>query len=140
MPLFVKRLTDTALAPTRAHPGDAGLDLYADVDVIVQPHDRMLVSTGIAVSIDPGSAGLIWPRSGMALRYGIDVGAGVIDASYRGEIKVLLFNHDSLPYKISRGDKVAQLLIQSVANPTMTEMDELPNSLRADNGFGSTGV
>ena len=139
MPLYIQRLTKTAKLPTRATDGSAGLDLYADVSLMIYPGDWGLVSTGIAVAIDTGQVGLIWPRSGLAVRAGLDTGAGVVDEDYRGEVKVVLFNHGADPYQVSSGDRIAQLLIQSVAKPTITEMDTLPGTKRGESGFGSTG-
>lgn len=139
MPLYIKRLTKTAVLPTRAHTDDAGLDLYADAPITVPAGDRALVPTGIAIAVPPAHVGLIWPRSGMAWKQGIDVGAGVVDCGYRGEVKVLLFNHDAFPLRIQAGDKVAQLLIQVVASPHAEEVAELPDSGRGENGFGSSG-
>lgn len=140
MTLPVKRLTDTARLPTRAHPGDAGLDLYADESVIVCASFRLLVSTGISVAIPSGYVGLIWPRSGLAAKHGISVDAGVIDAGYRGPVKVLVTNASKdNHYEIHRGDKIAQLLIQPVSLMTPVEADELDASERDTGGFGSSG-
>lgn len=140
MTLPVKRLTDTARLPTRAHPGDAGLDLYADESVIVCASLRLLVSTGISVAIPSGYVGLIWPRSGLAAKHGISVDAGVIDAGYRGPVKVLVTNASKdNHYEIHRGDKIAQLLIQPVSLMTPVEADELDASERDTGGFGSSG-
>lgn len=138
--LPVKRLTPTAILPTRAHPGDAGLDLYADESVIVCATCRLLVSTGISVAIPPGYVGLVWPRSGLAVKHWISVDAGVIDAGYRGVVKVLLTNSSrSNHYEINHGDKIAQLLIQPVSLLNPTEVDTLSATKREASGFGSTG-
>jgi len=139
--LPVKRLTETALLPTRAHPGDAGLDLYADEYAFVAYLDRALVSTGISVAIPHGYVGLIWPRSGLAAKYGISVDAGVIDAGYRGPIKVLITNASTVQhYEINRGDKIAQLLIQPVSLMEPVDVDELNETERNGGGFGSSGT
>ena len=140
MPLFVKRLTETSTLPTRGTVMAAGLDLYADENLVVPAGDRALVPTGIALALDPNTVGLIWPRSGLAVKYGIETGAGVIDADYRGEVKVLLINHSHSAYLAKRGDRIAQLLIQPAMKPALIEMAELPPSERGDSGFGSTGV
>lgn len=140
MPLFVKRLTETAQLPTRGSELAAGLDLYADEYAIIPIDGRRLVRTGIAVSIDPGMAGLIWARSGLAVRSGLVVGAGVVDADYRGEVKVLLFNHSGELVTIQAGERIAQLLIQHIARPSMTEVDELNVTRRGESGFGSSGA
>lgn len=124
MPLFIKRLTDTAILPTRGSEMAAGLDLYADEAVLIPPGSRALVSTGIAVALDPGTAGLIWPRSGLAVRSGLVVDSDVVDADYRGEVKVLLFNHSGELVTIQAGERIAQLLIQHIARPSMTEVDD----------------
>jgi len=141
MTLPVKCLTETAILPTRAHSGDAGLDLYADESVIVCASCRSLVSTGIAIAIPYGYVGLIWPRSGLAAKHGISVDAGVIDSGYRGPIKVLLTNASTVQhYEINRGDKIAQLLIQPVALLTPVEVDCLNETERDADGFGSSDV
>lgn len=140
MPLFVKRLTATATIPARSTGMSAGLDLYADENIVVPAGDRALVPTGIAIALDPNTVGLIWPRSGLAVKYGIATGAGVIDADYRGEVKVLLVNHGHSAYLVNRGERIAQILIQPAMKPAMIEMAELPLSERGENGFGSTGV
>jgi dUTP pyrophosphatase len=137
--LTIKRLTTTAKLPERAYPDDAGLDLCADERLMLAPGARGLVGTGIAVAIAPGKVGLIWPRSGLAISAGLDTGAGVIDSGYRGEVKVLLFNHGTNPAWIEPGDKIAQLLIQHVHPEIVEEVDELPPSYRDQRGFGSSG-
>lgn len=138
MTTFVKRLTETARLPTRGTPGSAGLDLYADEDTFIAPGQWRLISTGIAVAVPPHFAGLVWPRSGLACK-GITTDAGVIDADYRGEVKVLLVNFSDSPWDISPGMRVGQLLIQPVF-PHITEVDELPDTERGAGGFGSTGA
>ena len=140
MILPVKRLTETARLPTRAYAGDAGLDLYADEYRIVRAGNRAMVNTGLAVAIPPGYVGLIWPRSGLAAKHGISVDAGVIDAGYRGRIKVLLTNSSNEEYTVRVGDKIAQLLIQPVALMAPVEVDELDASERDAGGFGSSDV
>ena len=139
MTTFVKRLTETARLPTRGTPGSAGLDLYADEDTRIEPWSWRKVSTGIAVAIPPPLAGLVWPRSGVAERLGVTTDAGVIDADYRGELKVLLVNLSDNPWDISPGMRIGQLLIQPVF-PHITEVDELPDTERGAGGFGSTGI
>jgi dUTP pyrophosphatase len=136
--LYVKRLTETAVLPTRAHPDDAGLDLYADETAVVPEFGRALVRTGIAVGIDPGKVGLIWPRSGLA-KSGISTDGGVIDAPYRGEIGVIVTNATPHRHTIEAGDKIAQLLVQPIFPDTLVEVDELTATDRGASGFGSTG-
>jgi dUTP pyrophosphatase len=139
----LKRLDPTLPLPTYARPGDAGLDLHAAVAVTLAPGARALVPTGFAIAIPPGYAGFVLPRSGLALRHGVTVlnAPGLIDAGYRGEVKVLLVNLDPhAEVKIERGERVAQLVIQRVEDATLAEVAELPASERGAGGFGSTGT
>lgn len=128
--------------PAYARPDDAGLDLYSAEPVTLKPGARALVPTGIALAIPPGFAGFVLPRSGLALRHGLTLlnTPGLIDAGYRGEIKVLLVNHGEAPVRLERGDRVAQLVVQRVERVTLTPVSALPESARGDGGFGSTGV
>ncbi|MBV9050253.1 MAG: dUTP diphosphatase [Solirubrobacterales bacterium] len=142
MSLRVARLDGRATLPTRAYPGDAGLDLYALEGAVLEPGERSTVRTGVAVEIPPGHAGLVLPRSGLAARHGIALvnSPGLIDAGYRGELKVLLLNTDrEQPFAISQGDRIAQLLLVSVQLPDLVEVDALAWSKRGDGGFGSSG-
>ena len=127
--------------PARAREHDAGLDLYAAEAVTIEPGARALISTGIALAIPLGYAGFVLPRSGLALRHGITQlnTPGLIDSGYRGEVKVLLVNHDRAAAAIARGDRIAQLVIQRVEPAELVEVDELPPSDRGAGGFGSTG-
>ena len=128
--------------PAYEHPGDAGLDLRARVDVSLAPGARALVPTGIAIALPAGYVALVCPRSGLALRHGIGLvnAPGVIDAGYRGEIGVILVNHDpQATVELRRGDRIAQLVVQSVTTARLVEVSELPGSHRGDGGFGSTG-
>ena len=127
--------------PARARLDDAGLDLYAAEAATIEPGGRALVATGIAVAIPPGHAGLVLPRSGLALRHGLTLlnTPGLIDPGYRGEVKVLLINHDRTAATIARGDRIAQLVIQRVEAAELIEVEELPPSDRGTHGFGSTG-
>jgi dUTP pyrophosphatase len=128
--------------PAYAHPDDAGLDLHAATAVTLGPGARALVPTGIAVAIPVGFAGFVLPRSGLALRHGLTLlnTPGLVDAGYRGEIKVLLVNHGAAPATVSRGDRVAQLVIQRVERVTLAPVTTLPDSARGAGGFGSTGA
>jgi dUTP pyrophosphatase len=140
--LRVRRLHDRARLPTRAYPGDAGLDLYALQAASLQPGHRCSVPTGIAVEIPHGQAGLVLPRSGLARRHGLSVvnAPGLIDAGYRGEIQVLLLNTDrEQTFSIGAGDRIAQLVIVDVQTPDVLEVDALALSDRAADGFGSSG-
>lgn len=142
MQLIVKRLDRDLPMPEHAHPGDAGVDLRTTEAVELAPRERRLVPTGLAVAIPVGWAGLVVPRSGLAIRHGIGVvnGPGLIDAGYRGEIKVVLMNHGDEPVTFARGDRVAQLVVVPAAGQELVEVDELPGTVRGDGGFGSTGT
>lgn len=138
----VTRLDTGVPLPEYAHPGDAGADLVTTVDVTLAPGERALVPTGIAIALPEGFAAFVHPRSGLALRHGLSIvnTPGTIDAGYRGEIKVLLVNHDlHEPIHLARGDRVAQLVIQRVEIVTFTEVEELSDSVRGAGGYGSTG-
>ena len=145
--LAVVRLDPELPLPTRAHPGDAGVDLYSAADVVLAPGSRALVSTGIAVAIPEGMVGLVHPRSGLAARVGLSIvnSPGTIDAGYRGEIKISLINLDPAePIHIGRGDRIAQLLVQRVELPELVEVssfDEagLGDTTRGEGGHGSSG-
>jgi dUTP pyrophosphatase len=141
--LRVARLDERARLPTRAHPGDAGLDLYAVQDATLAPGERASIATGIAVEIPPGHAGLVLPRSGLAARHGISVvnAPGLIDADYRGELKVLLLNTDRTePFTLRAGDRIAQLVVVAVAVGEVVEAETLADTPRGQDGFGSSGV
>ncbi len=142
MTLKVRRLDGRAQLPTRAYPGDAGLDLYALEDAVLEPGERASVRTGIAVEIAEGEAGLVLPRSGLAARHGIALvnAPGLIDAGYRGEIRVLLLNTDpSAPFEVAAGDRIAQLVLVKVQTPAVVEVEDLAVSERGAGGFGSSG-
>lgn len=139
MHLPVKRLTPTAKLPTRAHPHDAGLDLYADENIEIPEFNRAKVRTGIAVDVPVGAVGLIWPRSGLAT-HGKSKDAGVVDAGYIGEVSVVMTNNTPHRYAVKVGDKIAQLLIQPVLLVDVQEVDELNPTERGAGGFGSTGA
>jgi len=132
--------TGDGQAPKRASEWAAGADLHAGADVTLAPGERALVPTGLQLAIPAGHVGLVWPRSGLAVRHGIDTLAGVIDSDYRGEVRVLLVNHGAEPFQIRRGDRIAQLLIQRVEQAQFAPVDELPPSGRGEGGFGSTGT
>jgi dUTP pyrophosphatase len=125
--------------PQYAHKGDAGADLKAVETQVIAPRTRELVATGIRLQLPEGYAGLIWPRSGLAVKLGLDCGAGVIDSHYRGEIKVLLFNHSDDEIRIQSGDRIAQLIIQKVETVEFISCDHLSETARNTAGFGSTG-
>jgi dUTP pyrophosphatase len=128
--------------PTRAHHEDAGVDLCTTEDVILEPGQRVLVGTGVAVALPVGTVGLIHPRSGLAVKTGLSVvnTPGTVDAGYRGEIKVCLINHDMrTPVELRRGDRIAQLLVQRVELVDFVEVDTLDVTVRGAGGYGSSG-
>ena len=135
---FVK-LDPNAHAPRRASADAAGLDLFAVNEVVINPGNRERVETGIQVAIPRGYYGRIAPRSGMALRMGLDVGGGVIDADYRGGVAVILFNHGASEVKILPSDRIAQLIIEKIACPVPVEVVSLEDTERGSGGFGSSG-
>ena len=134
------RLDPELPTPVSAHVGDAGIDLHTREDILLAPSQWALVPTGIAVAIPDGHAGLVAPRSGLAARHGISVvnGPGVVDAGYRGEVKVILINHGSAEVHLERGDRIAQLVVVPVVLAEMYEVSELPDSDRGQGGFGSS--
>jgi dUTP pyrophosphatase len=140
--LRVTRVSDGARLPSRAHPGDAGLDLHAAEAATLGPGERASVGTGIAVEIPDGHAGLVLPRSGLAARHGIALvnAPGLIDSGYRGELRVLLINTDrDEAFEIEPGDRIAQLVLAPVAEVELFEVEELSESDRGGGGFGSSG-
>jgi dUTP pyrophosphatase len=140
--ILVTRLDPDLPLPEYGHPGDAGLDLRSRIDITVSPGERALVPTGLAIALPAGFAAFVCARSGLALRHGIGLvnAPGIIDAGYRGEIGVILVNHDpSAPVDIRRGDRIAQLVVQEVAQARLHEVSQLPGSHRGEGGFGSTG-
>jgi len=142
VPVAVRQLDPELPLPSYAHPGDAGADLFAARDVELAPGARELVPTGIAIALPEGYVGLVHPRSGLANRLGVTVlnAPGTVDAGYRGEIMVNLINHDpEHPAKISRGDRIAQLVVQRVEQADFVRVDELADSVRGTGGHGSTG-
>ena len=142
MELPVAKLKPEATLPTRAHEGDAGLDLYACEAAHIGPGERWSVGTGVAVEIPEGHAGLVLPRSGLAKKHGIALvnAPGLIDAGYRGEIRVLLLNTDPAEiFRVEPGDRIAQLAIAPIAIAEPVEVEALAESARGDGGFGSSG-
>lgn len=138
----LRRLDATLPPPAYAHPGDAGADLLTTVDVELAPGERAVVPTGVAIALPEGYAAFVHPRSGLAARFGVTLvnAPGTIDAGYRGEIAVTLINLDlKEPVRFRRGDRIAQLVVQRVERVRFTEVAELPTSIRAVGGFGSTG-
>ncbi|MGZ7496798.1 dUTP diphosphatase [Corynebacterium sp. ZY180755] len=139
----IRRLDRDLPLPRRAHRGDAGADLYSAETVTIEPGERVLVGTGIALALPLGTVGLIHPRSGRANKEGLSIvnTPGTVDADYRGEIKVCLINLDPrTPIQINRGERIAQLVIQKVELLDFEEVDELDETVRGEGGYGSTGV
>jgi dUTP pyrophosphatase len=140
--VLIKRLDAGLPLPERAHPGDAGVDLFAAEDTELAPGQRAVVPTGVAIALPDGYAAFVHPRSGLAARHGVTIvnAPGTVDAGYRGEIRVTLLNTDAdAPVRFRRGDRIAQLVVQRVERPVFHEVDTLPGSARGDGGFGSTG-
>ncbi len=139
----VKRLDPGLPLPRFAHPGDAGVDLFSRIDVLLEPGERKTIPAGIAISLPSGWAAFIQPRSGLAANHGITIvnTPGLIDSGYRGEIKVILLNTDKeKSFEIKRGDKIAQMVVQQVAEVEWEEVNELDSTSRGAGGFGSTGI
>lgn len=142
MTVQLKMLDDGLEPPSYAHPGDAGADLRTRIDLVLEPGERLLVPTGVAIALPFGYAAFIHPRSGLATKHGLTVvnAPGTVDAGYRGEISVTLLNTDrSQPIRLSRGDRIAQMVIQKVETASFDFVQELSESVRGTGGFGSTG-
>lgn len=142
VPVLIHLLDPELPPPAYEHAGDAGLDLRSRIDLDLAPGERALVPTGLSIALPAGYAAFVHARSGLALRSGLGLvnGPGVIDAGYRGEIAVILVNHDRFdPIRISRGDRIAQLVVTEVSRARLVQVEQLPGSLRGHGGFGSTG-
>ncbi|MBP2473537.1 dUTP pyrophosphatase [Crossiella equi] len=140
--VLLTRLDPDVPVPSYARPGDAGADLVTTSDLVLEPGEREVVGTGVAIALPVGYAAFVHPRSGLAARAGLSVvnTPGTIDAGYRGEIKICLVNHDPRePIKLRRGDRIAQLVVQRVEHALFREVAELPDSERGAGGYGSTG-
>jgi dUTP pyrophosphatase len=140
--IALRRLDPGLPPPSYAHPGDAGADLFTTVDLTLAPGERAMVPTGIAIALPEGYVALVHPRSGLAARHGVSIvnSPGTVDAGYRGEIKVLLVNLDpAASVTLSRGDRIAQLVVQRFETASFVEVDALPESERGAGGYGSTG-
>lgn len=139
MPLIVKFLTSNAKLPTRASALSAGYDLSSVENTVVPARQRKLIKTGLSFTIPEGHYGRIAPRSGLALKKGIDVGAGVCDADYTGEVCVILFNHSDEDFIVNDGDRIAQFILEKISTPDIEIVNELCETERGINGFGSSG-
>lgn len=137
--LLVKKLTEFATVPTRGSSQAAGYDLYSAYDVTIPKEGKALVKTDIAVALPDGCYGRVAPRSSLSWKHHIDVGAGVIDGDYRGNVGVVLFNLSKKDYEVKRGDRVAQLILERIFTSPIKAVEELPTSNRGNGGFGSTG-
>ena len=137
--IWCKQIDNNSKIPTKANANDAGWDLYSTIDTVIPPKQRKTVKTGIALEMPEHMAGLIWPRSGLSVKQGIDVLAGVVDSGYRGEIMVCLYNTSDENVSINCGDRIAQIIFQEVPRVMMLHQEGLGSSQRGDNGFGSSG-
>lgn len=135
----VMRLVDTAQMPDKATKGSAGYDLFASEETTVPARDQGLVGTGLSMTFPDGTYGRIAPRSGLAFRHGIDVGAGVIDSDYTGSVGVVLFNHSDKDFDIKVGDRIAQIILTKYVSAPVVEVKDVENTQRGSGGFGSTG-
>lgn len=139
-PLKVKKLNPEAIPPARASEGAAGYDLCAAEDTTIVPGTRKVVKTGLAVQVPPLHYGRVAPRSGLAFKFGIDIGAGVIDSDYRGPLGIVMVNNGVADFEVKKGQRIAQFLIERVDVPEVQVVDELDDSVRGAKGFGSTGM
>lgn len=141
MQLEVKCLTPDAMLPVYAHPRDAGMDLHANEDLVLQPGESGMVRTGIAIALPAGTEAQVRPRSGLALKHAISIlnAPGTIDEGYRGEVGVILINHGRAPYRVEKGMRIAQMVIQPVLRVDIVAAQELSETRRGEGGFGSTG-
>ncbi|MBI2128739.1 dUTP diphosphatase [Candidatus Woesearchaeota archaeon] len=140
MKIKIKKLSKDAKLPSYAHEGDAGLDLYSDEDFILKVCERAAIKTGVQIAIPNGYVGLVWDKSGIALNHGIKTKGGVIDSSYRGEVKVVMVNLGKEDFMIKKGMKIAQMLVQKVEKAELEEAEALDETARNEKGFGSTGL
>lgn len=133
--------SSTGYAPTRAYDGDAGIDIHSAENVSIHPGQRRLVSTGLRIALPKNTVGDIRPRSGLAAKHGVTVlnAPGTVDEGYRGEVKVNLINHGSIPHHITKGDRIAQLVVVPIIKPVLVESEDLGETARGDSGRGSTG-
>ena len=139
MSLGVKKLGYDSILPTRGSDGAVGYDLYSNCDGVIAKGKRGLISTGIAVSLPTGVYGRVAPRSGLAVKHGIQIGAGVTDPDYTGEISVVIFNMGDSDFEVKKGDRIAQLVLERCETPPIEEIGLLQETLRGEGGFGSTG-
>ncbi|CAL1355933.1 unnamed protein product [Linum trigynum] len=136
----VKKLSPKAVLPTRGSPLSAGYDLSSAEEAKVPARGKALVPTDLSIAVPEGTYARIAPRSGLAWKHSIDVGAGVIDADYRGSVGIILFNHSDVDFEVKQGDRIAQLIIEKIVTPEVVEVEDLDATVRGEGGFGSTGV
>lgn len=134
------KLNDDAKLFRYAHDGDAGMDVFSLENVTIKPNERRVISTGVAMAVEPGFVALVWDKSGLAVKHGIKTMAGVIDSGYRGEVKIVLFNTSKEDHVIEMGEKIAQILIQKIESAVLEEVKSLDDTSRGEGGFGSTGT
>ena len=139
--VLIQQLDDSLPLPKIANPGDAAVDLYSRIDTVIKAGERVLVPTGISIALPNGFAALVLPRSGLALKHGISMvnAPGLIDAGYRGEIMVILFNTSDTDFEVAVGDRIAQLVVQTVELAKFVAVEKLPDTERGETGFGSSG-
>ncbi len=140
--ILITRLDPSVPLPAYAKPGDAGADLCSRIDAVIEPGERALIPTGISIALPNGYVALVHPRSGLAIKHGISMvnTPGTVDAAFRGELQVILINHDPREaFTIKKGDRIAQMIIQKVESAEFVEVSSLPGTHRSDGGFGSTG-
>lgn len=137
--LYIQLEFPDAMPPAKMSADAAGYDLFSYEDAVIPPKTRMLINTGIRMTLPKGTYGRVAPRSGLSVK-GIDIGAGVIDRDYTGLIKVLMINHNEIEFKVSKSDRVAQLVIEKIATPPVQVVENIQTTQRGDGGFGSTGV
>ncbi|KAF5187597.1 Deoxyuridine 5'-triphosphate nucleotidohydrolase [Thalictrum thalictroides] len=138
--LKVKKLSEKAIIPSKGSALSAGYDLSSATEIKVPARGKALIPTDLSIAIPQGTYARVAPRSGLAWKHSIDVGAGVIDADYRGPVGVILFNHSDVDFEVKIGDRIAQLIIEKIMTPEVVEVDDLDSTVRGSGGFGSTGV
>ncbi|KAK6115358.1 hypothetical protein DH2020_007627 [Rehmannia glutinosa] len=138
--LRVKKLSEKAILPSRGSPLSAGYDLSSATETKVPARGKALVPTDLSIAIPEGTYARVAPRSGLTWKHSIDVGAGVIDADYRGPVGVILFNHSDVDFEVKAGERIAQLIIEQIVTPVVIEVDDLDSTVRGSGGFGSTGI
>ncbi|XP_050366226.1 deoxyuridine 5'-triphosphate nucleotidohydrolase [Argentina anserina] len=136
----VKKLSEKAVLPSRGSPLSAGYDLSSATEMKIPARGKALVPTDLSIAVPEGTYARVAPRSGLAWKHSIDVGAGVIDADYRGPVGVILFNHSDVEFEVKAGDRIAQLIIEKIITPDVMEVEDLDSTVRGEGGFGSTGV